>query len=99
MRSQNPSFFIPFLLLLFLLLWISPACGGGNLSIFESTPKQKEQTPPTQAVPSPPKTVPLPDVGQPNQPDQKYATPTDDDDDEEEDDWDEDSVYDNDKSC
>lgn len=91
MRSLKHRVLIPLLFLPFLFLWISPVCGGENLSVSEyptgSTPSAKTEGNFPPVVRQPPKL---------NQPD---LLPSKEDEDEDEDDWDKSTIYDNDKGC
>jgi len=83
---------IPVLMALATLFGSHDAWAGGNLSIFE--PEKKEPAPPQAEQPAPPS--PPPAVLPPHE---KQPLPPVQEDEEGEDGWEEDSIYDNDKSC
>jgi hypothetical protein len=81
-----------------LFLWVSPASGGGNLSIFDAPPDINNKQENTVKPPSPPNQEKnTPEITPP--PIRPPSLPPNIDDEDEENDWEEDGVYDNDKSC
>jgi hypothetical protein len=76
---------------LLLAMLCSPCWAGGNLSIFETPASPAQQKPAVEEGESS-----KPQLGRPPL---SIPDSSDDEEDEEDDDWEEESIYDNDKSC